>query len=585
VEFGGEFVSIVVDNSDGIEIGDTISVLLPPLDDSHPARVETRTVVGVIEKEVFPDVAFSDAAVEGSPFIVQKAEIEAQLWKVIGVKPNSGKLSFTISALQHNASKFDHVENGEAIVVPDISNLPPRVQFPPTGILISHRFIVTYANVTTTVTADWEPVENAVAYEAAYRVNDGPWSNNIRITDSIIDIPNVPEGVIDVRVNAINAAGRRSVPIAERYNVPEAPSRDELPPVELVAVGGVVVIDCMYDRFRYVQDGDATVAFINVPLVKTIIIEVICDGVSDLTFPASVVPVSGVPYDATDAEGARDVLGLDTTNTGALWKLLVQQPSTSFAASILPSPASDTVDTDGVTPEQPSVAVTGSTTGGTAPITVLWTRTDAGGSDDFDISNATVDNPTFSVPSGTSPYVSTTQTWQYTATDADGLVASATVDITLERTSSAPAGLLDTFDGKQVLKIKTAFSPNVATGSASLAMLSDGTWEARNSTPNNLVDSDIWTSAFAPGVGADYNIKFTPTLVDGSACSVSNGAAAYASLGTNRTIAITRSQSGIGSSFSEYDVLVEVEEAASPGVVVLSGIVTLRVNTTVESGA
>lgn len=578
---------LVVDSVGTINVGDTISVVLPPLPgETENTRVETRTVTGIDGPDhLFFDEAFTDAPVAGSAFIVQSAEIAAQLWKVVAVKQNPGKLTFSITAIQHNASKFDYVENGEPIVVPDISNLLPRVQLPPSGIIITHRFIVTYASVTTTVTADWEPVANAVAYEAAYRINDGPWSNNIRITDSIIDIANVPEGHIDVRVNAINAAGKRSVPKAERYEVPAAPSRDELPAFELVAVGGVLVVDCMYDRFRYVQnavDGDVSVVFINVPLVKTIIIEVICDGVSMITFPSSVVPVSGVPYTPTAADGARDVLGLDTTNTGALWKMLVQQPSTTFAAVAVPSPASATVDTDGVTPQQPSVMVTGSTTGGTLPITHAWTRVDAGGSTNFNIDNAAIAAPTFSIPTGTSTYAATTQTWKYTATDADGIVASVDVAITLERTSSAVGGeLLGTFDGLYVPKLKTAFSPNVASGSASFVMKNDGTWEGYNASPTNSIDTDLWTTS-DPG---DYNVRFTPTLILGTSGTVTNGAAAMQSLALNRTITIARSQSGIGTSQSSYDVLVEIEEASNPGVIVLSGTVQLMVRTTVSSGA
>jgi predicted phage tail protein len=584
IEFLGEIVELVVDSAANIAEGDTISILLsaPTELDPYATRVETRTVTGIdAVNHVFVDESFTGMPVEGSSFIVQKAEIEAQLWKVVGVKQNPGKLTFGITAVQHNASKFDHVENGEAIVVPDISGLLPRVQLPPTGIVLTHRFIVTYAGVTTTVTADWEPVENAVAYEAAYRFNDGPWSNTIRITDSIIDIPNVPEGHIDVRVNAINAAGKRSVPKGERYEVPAAPSRDELPAYELVAVDGVLVVDCMYDRFRYVH-GDVDVLFINVPLVKTIIIEVICDGASAINFPSTVVPVSGVPYVPTAADGARDVLGLDTTNMGALWKLLVQQPATSFAALVAPSPASDTVETDGVLPEQPSVTVYGTTSGGTEPISHAWTRVDAGGSTNFNIDNAAIAAPTFSIPAGTSTYAATTQTWKYTGTDADGIVASADVDITLERTSSAVGGeLLDTFDGVVVSKLKTVFSPNVASGSASFVMKNDGTWEGYTATPTNSIDDDLWTT----GTPEDYNVKFTPTLVEGTSGTVTNGASTYQSLGLNRTITIARSQSGIGTSLSKYDVLVEIEEAAAPGVVVLSGTVQLSVRTTVDSGA
>lgn len=568
--------AITVDSLPLVVAGNTITCVMAD------GTTQKRTVASVAGKTITVSFPFDDAPVSDSVWMVESNTLEGFRARVLGVSDN-GNLTFNITAIQHNESKFDFVENGTPIEVPVTTELPASVQFPPSGIVVSHRFVADYSSVQTIVTADWEPVEGAVTYEVGYRMNQGGWSSTLTVNDSIIDLPNISEGLIEIRVNAVNAAGKRSVPVrAEPYQVPEAPPRSELPAVELEIVGGVVTVDCTFDYFRLqLTENVTSVLFVNVPTVKTIIIEVIQGGAFTMALPASVQPVSGVPYVPTQAVGALDILGLSTINTGALWKLLVKQPDAGeggvLAVAIAPPTLSSSVATDGVTPTQPSVSPTVTVTGGTAPITGTWSRADGGGGTPFNVDDASSLTPVFSIASGTTSYPATTQTWRYTVTDSLGVTASATVTMTLERT--APAGdLLEFFDGESVFKTKLTFAPTVATAVVTLLFRRDGTWETSRSSPFQVVDTNNWISGPEFDSGDAYNIRFTPTYVSGDAGGISNGAAAMSSLSSNRSISLTKTQAFPGATSAAYSVLVEIEEAANPGVIVASGTVSLEAN-------
>lgn len=549
---------VTVDAAGDAEIGDTINLILPD------GAYETREIAAIAGRDITLDSPLPVLPVIGAVWMIQRVTREGQRVRLLSVKKSDKDPTiYDIIAIQHNESKFDFVENGEPIVVPDITDLPPRVQLPPTGIVVSHRFVATFTNVTTVVTVDWEPIEGAVAYEVSYRMNYGPWSSSQQVPDSIIDFSGLPKGRFEARVNAINSQSLRSVPIrSEPYEVPIAPDRSELPAVELVIVGGVVTVDCTYDYFRlkYLNE-NATVQFINVPLTKTIIIEVWPAGEFSLTMPSSVAPISGIPYVPTPVLGAMDVLGLTTINTGALWSMAVQQPTDGgggvLGVSIAPDPAFATVETDGVTPQQPSVMVTATIVGGTAPHTATWTRSDGGGTANFLIDDPSSLTPTFSIASGTSEFNAATQTWTVQIEDDNGVVSSDNVAVTLERTSSASTGVTGSFDGVSINKPALAFAPAEAQATVRFTVRRDGTWRVQRQNPLQTPNSGTWTTGGST-VGDSFKVKFTGT---GTGGFVNNGAVAVQTINTDRTYEVVVTQSFPGANSASYSLLVEIFEA------------------------
>ncbi|WP_142793356.1 fibronectin type III domain-containing protein, partial [Klebsiella pneumoniae] len=87
-----------------------------------------------------------------------------------------------------------------------ISVIPPGNQFPPKDIIINSYSVVNQGISVETMQVTWSPAENAIAYEAQWRRDDGNWINVPRNATTSFDVPGVYSGRYLVRVRAINAA-------------------------------------------------------------------------------------------------------------------------------------------------------------------------------------------------------------------------------------------------------------------------------------------------------------------------------------------------------------------------------------------
>ncbi|HHH7684495.1 TPA: DUF1983 domain-containing protein [Escherichia coli] len=87
-----------------------------------------------------------------------------------------------------------------------MSVIPPGNQSPPANIVISS-FSVVQQNISIeTMRVSWDQAQNAIAYEAQWRRNDGNWVNVPRSSTTSFDVPGIYAGRYLVRVRAINAA-------------------------------------------------------------------------------------------------------------------------------------------------------------------------------------------------------------------------------------------------------------------------------------------------------------------------------------------------------------------------------------------
>jgi hypothetical protein len=212
--------------------------------------------------------------------------------------------------------------------------------------------------------------------------------------------------------------------------------------LDLDIEAGKVVVDCTLSRFRLTLNANITSwQFVNVPPSTTLTFEIEqwTPGGHTITWPSSVVPVSGRTHVMPTTIGAIALITLSTTDTGKTWRQTVDQTEpdsgsgTVYGVSIAPKPATGTSETDGTTGSAPSVSVTATTENGTAPHTFAWARVDTSGGDDYTVTNGTTASPTFSIPSGTTAY-NATQSWRCTANEAGGAVANDTVEVSLSRT-------------------------------------------------------------------------------------------------------------------------------------------------------
>ncbi|MEZ3371980.1 DUF1983 domain-containing protein, partial [Escherichia coli] len=114
--------------------------------------------------------------------------------------------TFSITGAWHDPDKYARIDTGAIIDQRPVSVIPPGNQSPPTNIVISS-FSVVQQNISVeTMRVSWDQAQNAIAYEAQWRRNDGNWVNVPRSSTTSFDVPSIYAGRYLVRVRAINAA-------------------------------------------------------------------------------------------------------------------------------------------------------------------------------------------------------------------------------------------------------------------------------------------------------------------------------------------------------------------------------------------
>ncbi|MDF2525308.1 MAG: host specificity protein [Enterobacter mori] len=138
-------------------------------------------------------------------WVIESDELYAQQYRVITVTDNNDG-TFTIVGANHDPDKFDRIDTGAIIDQRPVSVIPPGNQSPPANIVISS-FSVVQQNISVeTMRVSWDQAQNAIAYEAQWRRNDGNWVNVPRSSTTSFDVPGIYAGRYLVRVRAINAA-------------------------------------------------------------------------------------------------------------------------------------------------------------------------------------------------------------------------------------------------------------------------------------------------------------------------------------------------------------------------------------------
>ncbi|HDR2591596.1 MULTISPECIES: host specificity protein J [Enterobacter] len=166
---------------------------------------QSRTIQSITGNKVTVTTAYSETPVAEAVWVIESDELYAQQYRVITVTDNNDG-TFTIIGANHDPDKFDHIDTGAIIDQRPVSVIPPGNQSPPANIVISS-FSVVQQNISVeTMRVSWDQAQNAIAYEAQWRRNDGNWVNVPRSSTTSFDVPGIYAGRYLVRVRAINAA-------------------------------------------------------------------------------------------------------------------------------------------------------------------------------------------------------------------------------------------------------------------------------------------------------------------------------------------------------------------------------------------
>ncbi|MDE4079695.1 DUF1983 domain-containing protein [Enterobacter pasteurii] len=166
---------------------------------------QSRTIQSITGNKVTVTTAYSETPVAEAVWVIESDELYAQQYRVITVTDNNDG-TFTIVGANHDPDKFDRIDTGAIIDQRPVSVIPPGNQAPPANIVISS-FSVVQQNISVeTMRVSWDQAQNAIAYEAQWRRNDGNWVNVPRGSTTSFDVPGIYAGRYLVRVRAINAA-------------------------------------------------------------------------------------------------------------------------------------------------------------------------------------------------------------------------------------------------------------------------------------------------------------------------------------------------------------------------------------------
>ncbi|EAU5550152.1 host specificity protein J [Salmonella enterica] len=166
---------------------------------------QSRTIQAVNGESVTVTTAYSETPQAEAVWVVESDELYAQQYRVVSVSDNNDG-TFSIAGAWHDPDKYARIDTGAIIDQRPVSVIPPGNQSPPANIVISSFSVVQQSISVETMRVSWDQAQNAIAYEAQWRRNDGNWVNVPRSSTTSFDVSGIYAGRYLVRVRAINAS-------------------------------------------------------------------------------------------------------------------------------------------------------------------------------------------------------------------------------------------------------------------------------------------------------------------------------------------------------------------------------------------
>ncbi len=230
--------TVVLDRPVLVAEGDTLLVNLPD------GTAQRRTVSRVDGLSLTVSADWSQPVQPEAVWSVESADLKTQLFRVVSVREDEG-LTFEISALEYNPSKFAAIDHGTRIEARPVSVLPPSVQPPPTDVTLSTYSAIDQGIAITTMVIDWQPAASAVAYTVEWRRDNGEWVTAGRTGSQSIEVRSIYAGTYVARVRAINALDVASLPAYSAET--RLTGKTSLPPVVGTLIATAIVFGIRLD--------------------------------------------------------------------------------------------------------------------------------------------------------------------------------------------------------------------------------------------------------------------------------------------------------------------------------------------------
>ncbi|WPR97261.1 TipJ family phage tail tip protein [Klebsiella aerogenes] len=232
---------IILDRDIDANAGDRLQVNLPS------GTSQSRTIQSINgRRQVTVTTAFSEPPEAESVWAIESDDLFLQQYRVVGVKDNNNG-TYTITGTSHDPDKYARIDTGAIIDQRPVSVVPPGNQAPPDGILLTSFSVVNQGISVETLQANWDAVQNAIAYEAQWRRNDGNWINVPRSSTTSFEVSGIYAGRYLVRVRAINAAEISSGWAYSEEKTLTGKVGEPLPPLALTTVSLTAGIEIRWE--------------------------------------------------------------------------------------------------------------------------------------------------------------------------------------------------------------------------------------------------------------------------------------------------------------------------------------------------
>lgn len=232
---------ITLDRDVDAKAGDRLQLNLPS------GISQARSIQSVNgRRQITVTTAYSETPETECVWVIESDDLYTQQYRVIGVKDNNNA-TYTITGVAHDPDKFPRIDTGAIIDQRPISVIPPGNQAPPDGILLTSFSVVNQGISVETLQANWNAAQNAIAYEAQWRRNDGNWINVPRSSTTSFEVSGIYAGRYLVRVRAINAAEISSGWAYSEEKTLTGKVGEPLPPLSLTTVSLTAGIEIRWE--------------------------------------------------------------------------------------------------------------------------------------------------------------------------------------------------------------------------------------------------------------------------------------------------------------------------------------------------
>ena len=194
--------TVTVDDSTGLtmQIGSTLSVVMPD------GTLEEKTVSGLNNGVFSLGQHFSTAPNANSVWVYETGDILTTTWRVLEVIEQD-RTNYVITASEYNASKYNHIESGLALVQRDITNLDVA-PVPPSGVNAEEVIYENTGIARTKIIVSWTTRTDTVYVR--WRLQNGNYTALTIDNSKSYEILDTVAGNYEIEVYSVSPSGLRS---------------------------------------------------------------------------------------------------------------------------------------------------------------------------------------------------------------------------------------------------------------------------------------------------------------------------------------------------------------------------------------